>query len=97
MILSTVKDASSLVGTEGLITWNSLLAGGTAVWLAVFAYQVHSFNRSHRLRNYGQIPPKYPTLIPYLGVVIPLLWDTRSALTHLTLVLLEHQNKSARS
>lgn len=65
-------------------SWRRILAVSTAIWLSSYVYQVIQYRRAHQPRSSGQVPPIYPSLIPCIGIVIPLLWDTRNALTRFT-------------
>lgn len=63
-------------------TWFSFCTAIFSLMGLCYLKDLFWYKRAYR-HPYGQIPPKYPCLIPYFGVAIPLLWDTRSAVTRL--------------
>lgn len=67
-----------------LPTWGSLLVAAIVIQLVIFVYQVTRFHRTHRSYGNGKVLPNYPFLIPYVGAIIPLLWDARGTVTRLT-------------
>lgn len=52
----------------------------TTIWLSLFAMNTLKFHRIHQSPDVGKVPPTYPSLVPYLGIAIPLLWNPRVAL-----------------
>jgi hypothetical protein len=61
-------------------TWLLLCAAIIGICGTVYLYDLFLYHRSHR-RYQKQMPPKYPSTIPYVGALVPLLWDARSAVT----------------
>ena len=55
----------------------------------IFRFSV-TFTRFHQVNRFGkgsgstQIPPRYPSLIPWIGVTIPFLWDNARTFRHVT-------------
>lgn len=49
-------------------------------WQARAAY--HKTQKSGECQHH--LPPKYPSMIPYWGVVVPFVWDTPAFLQNVT-------------
>ncbi|KEY72657.1 hypothetical protein S7711_09157 [Stachybotrys chartarum IBT 7711] len=69
---------------ENIPTWRSLLAIAVALRAFVYLHDIFWYHRTHRRNSHGQLPPKYPTFIPYLGIGLPLAWNIRDAVQHFT-------------
>lgn len=66
MLLSVV-DPTTLLVLVGFL-------GGSAL-LINYALDVHEYHHVQKRPKDHQLPPKYPTCIPYLGTILSLLWD----------------------
>lgn len=49
-----------------------------------YAVTLISYHWAHRTHKEGQLPPKYPFLIPFLGLFIPFLWDNKRFFRNVT-------------
>jgi hypothetical protein len=49
-----------------------------------YLYYAGKYHYAHRSTSWGQIPPQYPALIPYLPFVAAFIWDTRKAVERFT-------------
>lgn len=60
---------------------------GACLFTGIITNYVADLITWHRVQKRGLrggIPPVYPTLIPYLGVIVPFLWNTPAFLQKVT-------------
>lgn len=72
---------------DGFILFIQVLIVGTLALLAAYVYDTVKFHRAHQSTDVGQLVPRYPTLIPFFGTIIPLMWNSPAALGRFTWVV----------
>jgi hypothetical protein len=68
MFLPTIFLSESVLFSSGLLL--------VLVVLVQYVYDILEYYRVTGRARKNELPPRIPTLIPYLGSIIPFLWDT---------------------
>ena len=84
-----VRNVRRLLSTTGssmsTLDWVIVLG---AVLVLNYLLTVIKYHFTRRSRRQGQLPPKYPALVPFLGNAISLAWDLGGFLLRATCVFL---------
>jgi hypothetical protein len=88
-----VIDKSKMISSQsydlkGILTYYNAIALGVLWLLMNYAWGVLRYHSINRSKTAGVLPPRYPSIIPYLGTTVQLLYDTRGAISRSTLVRL---------
>ncbi|KAI1455297.1 cytochrome P450 [Annulohypoxylon moriforme] len=72
----------SVVEPIWLVVFLGFITGGALV--VKYVHDVREYHRSNKESMEQHLPPRYPAYIPYLGTIVPLLWDFSSFLQRVT-------------
>lgn len=75
-MLLTVAEHMTLVVLAAFVVSSALAVN--------YAVEVRRWNQANKDNRKHQIPPKHPCYIPYLGIILQLLWDTTHFLQRAT-------------